>query len=44
MLIFPGGPVTKNVPAKAGDTDLIPELGDATGQLNQWAATIEHAL
>ena len=26
-LEFPGGPVVKNPPANAGDTDLIPSLG-----------------
>ena len=26
-LEFPGGPVVKNPPANAGDTDLIPGLG-----------------
>jgi len=28
---FPGGSEVKNPPANAGDTDLIPDLGDPTG-------------
>ena len=29
---FPGGPVVKNPPAKAGDTDLIPGPGRSTSR------------
>ena len=31
---FPGGSVVKNLPAKAGDTDLIPGLGRSPGEGN----------
>ena len=43
-LDFPGGPVVKNLPANAGDTDLIPgleaKIPHASGQLNLCATTI----
>ena len=29
---FPGGSVVKNLPAKAGDVDLIPGLGRSPGE------------
>ena len=31
---FPGGSVVKNLPANAGDTGSIPELGRSTGERN----------
>ena len=31
---FPGGSVVKNLPANAGDTDLIPGLGRSPGKGN----------
>ena len=42
---FPGGPVVKNLPANAGDVDLIPDPGSmiphAAGQLESHATTTE---
>ena len=42
---FPGGPVVKNPPSKAGDAGSIPgrgtEIPRATGQLSQSTATTE---
>ena len=42
---LPGGPVVKNLPANAGDVDLIPDPGStiphAAGQLGSHAATTE---
>ena len=41
---FPGGSVVKNLPANAGDTYPIPDLGrsnDAVGQLSLCTTTIE---
>ena len=31
---FPGGPVEKNLPANAGEVDLIPGLGRSPGEGN----------
>ena len=49
MLDFPGGPVAKNMPAKAEDTVLIPELGRCHGTAkpvnpNYWARTLQPVL
>ena len=45
---FPGGPVVRNPPANAGDTDLIPGLGTkmpcASEQLSPHATTTEPML
>ena len=41
---FPGCPVVNNLPASAGDTYPIPDLGrsnDAVGQLSPCTTTIE---
>ena len=43
----PGGPVVKNLPANAGDTDLIPwpgKIPHAAGQLGACTATTKPAL
>ena len=44
---FPGGLVVKNLPASAGDTGSIPDLGrtpHASGQLSLCAATVKPVL
>ena len=34
---FSSGSMVKNLPVKAGDTDLIPELGRSLGEGNSYA-------